>query len=109
MPNARDELCGVGFNLHATAAPVAALTALEFAVHIVKIHSQARGQSLKDRNQALPMRLSGGLETQHVSHSDAGVARHPNFGILTNSARTVKILPPSHSKIAAKCNSLVGL
>ena len=55
MAHAAQDVGLVGFNLHAPAAPIAALTALEFAVHIVEIHSHARRQSLKDGNQALTM------------------------------------------------------
>ena len=68
MPHAGDEVRGVAFDLHAPAAAVAPLAALQFTIHIVKIHAQARGQPLKDCNQALTVRLAGSLETKHIGH-----------------------------------------
>src|SRR5271157_1716666 len=100
MPHTGEELRGIGFNFHAPAAPVAALTSLQLAIHIVKIDPQPRGQSLQDGHQALTMRLPGGLETQHISHFDADGVGRLNLWILANSARTVKNLrlaPPADS------------
>ena len=51
-----------------------------------EIHAQPRGQSLKDRDEALAMRLAGSLKTEHISHFGAdGLPCRP-LGILANSA-----------------------
>ncbi len=59
------DLGGVGFNLHASAAAVSALTPSQFVIEELEIRVDARGQALYQSHKALAMGLSRSVEAQH--------------------------------------------
>ena len=64
QPHPGEILRPVGFNLHASAAAIAPLTATQLLVHEVEVHLQACRQTLNDGDQSLAVRFTGGLKAQ---------------------------------------------
>ena len=83
LPHAGEKLGGVRFDFHPPAAPVAALAPLEVAVDRLKIHRQARRQTLDNRHQRLAVRLPCGVETKHLEWTalDSGLPAAGRFAL----------------------------
>src|SRR5204862_3311532 len=64
VPHAGEDLDLVALDLHAPAAAVAALAALEVGVDGRPVHGQARRQSVHDHGERGPVGLAGGQEAQ---------------------------------------------
>lgn len=65
MPDAGEDVGGVGLDLHAAAAAVSLLTAPEFAVEELLIDFQAGGDAGQEGDERLSVGFSGGEVAQH--------------------------------------------
>ena len=67
MPDARHDRGLVGLNLHAATAPVALLSAPQFAVDGCRSDRYSGGEARQGRDKALAMGLPSGFETKHLN------------------------------------------
>ena len=64
--DARKQLRAVGFDRHAAAASVAALSPPEVACNSLRIESQAGRNPFENHHERAPVRLAGGEKTHHL-------------------------------------------
>src|SRR4029079_17601276 len=66
MPNTREHLGAVAFDLHPSSTAVTALEARELRVQRVDIDFEAGGQAIERHDQRLAVRLAGSQKPQHL-------------------------------------------
>src|SRR5438128_1737876 len=69
-PHAREDVDLVALDLHAAAAPVAALAACQVLVDVTLGQRQARRDAVDDRHEGLTVGLARGKEPKHPAHGD---------------------------------------
>src|SRR5437660_820294 len=69
-PHAREDVDRVALDLHAAAAPVAALAARQVLVDVALGQRQARREAVDDRHEGLTVGPARGKEPKHPAHGD---------------------------------------
>ena len=78
-PHSREELDGVGLDLHAAAAAVALLATSQIGVDVARDQRDTRRSAFKDRDQCRAVRFAGGCESKHLRNY---VTRSPVASVL---------------------------